>query len=263
MLPKTAYRITPTRIVACSIAFLCLLCSYGARSEKTGNDQSTNHLPEACSYYNQTPPGDTPELFAPEVLSLENAVHGVIAFHPNCNEIYWIMFPPSYADNSPPIQYVINTNGRWSEPMIFEHTREHGAINVAISPDGTKLFFDSNRPWPDSWGKQPGQKSFDSYKNWICERDGLGDLYISFRKPGGAWTQPINMGPKINTAYKERFPSVSPNGRYLFLNSNRPSELNEESIPDGPGNVFWADAGIIDDLRIGVEAGDRRMHKDD
>jgi hypothetical protein len=31
--------------------------------------------------------------------------------------------------------------------------------------------------------------------------------------------------------------------------SNRISKLNKTPIPDGPGNVFWVDAKIIDEQR--------------
>jgi hypothetical protein len=57
------------------------------------------------------------------------------------------------------------------------------------------------------------------------------------------------MGPQINTGAKEAFPFVSFDGKYLFFMSNRVSELNNRPIPDGPGNVYWVDAGIIDTLR--------------
>jgi hypothetical protein len=165
---------------------LCLFCSYGAKSNKQDNERKTIERIEECDYYNQAPPGGTPEMFAPEVFSLEKAVHGVIAFHPNCREIYWILFSPTYGDHQPSIQYVTKTKGQWSEPMIFEHTREYGAMNMSISPDGERLFFASRRPWPDSWGKQPGPKSLESYKIWVCERE------------DSTWKQPRILDRRIN-----------------------------------------------------------------
>jgi len=35
----------------------------------------------------------------------------------------------------------------------------------------------------------------------------------------------------------------------LFLNSNRISAINECVIPDGPGNIFWVEASMIEELR--------------
>jgi hypothetical protein len=57
------------------------------------------------------------------------------------------------------------------------------------------------------------------------------------------------MGPTVNSAAKDEYPFVCPDGKYLFLNSNRPSALNERTIPDGPGNIYWVDSGIIEVLR--------------
>jgi len=78
---------------------------------------------------------------------------------------------------------------------------------------------------------------------------GHDDLYISFRRDDGTWTEPKNLGPKINSEAKEWFPCVSPDGKYFFFNSNRVSKLNTKKIPDGSGNVYWVDAGFIEELK--------------
>jgi hypothetical protein len=71
--------------------------------------------------------------------------------------------------------------------------------------------------------------------------DGQGgmDLYISFRKPDGSWTEPRNMGRDINTPGVEAFASTSPDGRYLFFASDR----------NGNVDIYWVDAAIIRQLR--------------
>jgi hypothetical protein len=78
---------------------------------------------------------------------------------------------------------------------------------------------------------------------------GMSDLYISFRRGDGTWTAPKNMGPKINTDAKEGYPYVTVDGRYFFFYSTRVSALNKKRIPDGPGNVYWIDAKIIQELK--------------
>jgi len=35
----------------------------------------------------------------------------------------------------------------------------------------------------------------------------------------------------------------------LFFTINRVSKLNKKKIPDGPGNVYWVDAGFIEELK--------------
>jgi Tol biopolymer transport system component len=95
-----------------------------------------------------------------------------------------------------------------------------------IAPDESYLIFTSFRP---------GSR-------------GLGDLYISFRGEEG-WIPPVNMGPEINTPAKEGYPFVTYDGKYLFFMSNRISELNAGRIPDGPGNVYWVEATLIQRIR--------------
>lgn len=70
------------------------------------------------------------------------------------------------------------------------------------------------------------------------------DLYISFKKKDRTWSVPMNMGPKVNSKYAERFGKVSPDGKYLFFGSNRDGQFFD---------IFWMDAGIIKELK--KEAG--------
>jgi hypothetical protein len=122
--------------------------------------------------------------------------------------------------------------GQYSQPekLGFGINSDYHDYGPFVDPNETYVIFTSFRP--------------GSY--------GLGDLYISFHLNDDTWTMPVNMGPRINTKFKERFPSVSPDGEYLFLNSNRPSKLNKKPIPDGPGNIFWINARIIGQLRKNV-----------
>ena len=46
------------------------------------------------------------------------------------------------------------------------------------------------------------------------------DLYVSIRRDA-QWTTPMNLGPKVNTAYDERSPFLAGDGRTLFFSSNR------------------------------------------
>ena len=57
-----------------------------------------------------------------------------------------------------------------------------------------------------------------------CDRDdGLGgcDLYFS-KLEDGTWTEPLNLGPPVNSASWESQPSLAANGNLLFFASRRP-----------------------------------------
>ncbi|HEY0434077.1 MAG TPA: OmpA family protein [Chitinophagaceae bacterium] len=47
------------------------------------------------------------------------------------------------------------------------------------------------------------------------------DLYISYATPQG-WSEPINLGPEINTEFWESSPALSPDKKTLYFSSNRP-----------------------------------------
>lgn len=71
--------------------------------------------------------------------------------------------------------------------------------------------------------------------------DTLGDqdLYISYRKKNGEWTQSINMGERVNSISSEICPVVTLDGKYLFFTSRR----------RGNADIYWVDAKIIEALR--------------
>ena len=69
------------------------------------------------------------------------------------------------------------------------------------------------------------------------------DLYISYRKSDGRWSDAKNMGKRINSESGEICPSVSLDGKYFFFTSRR----------RGNADIFWIDAKIIVELKKGIE----------
>ncbi len=105
----------------------------------------------------------------------------------------------------------------------------------------------------------------ESYLLFSSHRDenGSGDLYITF-KIDSTWTDPENLGPGINgPESQERYPYVSPDGKYLFFVSNRlDPKISSDSIyslkyytermnkhGNGFNDIYWVDAGFLKDLR--------------
>jgi len=85
-----------------------------------------------------------------------------------------------------------------------------GAINMAgalnwmpfISPDERFLLFASNRPG-----------ALDTpVKGWPG-----GDIHISRQRADGGGSDPVNLGPPVNSTVQERLPGMTPDGRYLFF----------------------------------------------
>jgi outer membrane protein OmpA-like peptidoglycan-associated protein/Tol biopolymer transport system component len=68
----------------------------------------------------------------------------------------------------------------------------------SISPDGSTLYFVSNRPG--------GIGSYDIWKSTLTAE--------------GIWTIPVNLGAKINTIYDESTPFIHADGKTLYFSSN-------------------------------------------
>jgi len=90
--------------------------------------------------------------------------------------------------------------GEWSTLRRLDEasTPTHWESQGALSANGDRIIFSSDRPGG---------------------RGGL-DLWITQRNPDGSWTQPVNLGPAINTDGDEKSPFLHADGRTLFFSSD-------------------------------------------
>jgi outer membrane protein OmpA-like peptidoglycan-associated protein len=106
--------------------------------------------------------------------------------------------------------YSTRENGIWSKAKDAGYplntTNNEGA--QTITGDGQVMFF-------------TGCMREDGY--------GLCDIYVS-ENIGKTWSEPVNIGPVINTGYSEKQPSVSSDGRTLYFISDRPGGYGNYDI---------------------------------
>ncbi len=101
-------------------------------------------------------------------------------------------------------------SGEWSlarnlgEPLNTDNNE--GA--QTISPDGRWMFF-------TGCNRRSGQGS--------C------DIYFS-RREGNDWTEPVNIGPPVNSRKWESQPSIAPDGRTLYFSSSRDGGEGKKDI---------------------------------
>ena len=112
-------------------------------------------------YLGQEPPGETPELFAPGIIS--HGFHELgLALSPDLDEMLYIMSDREYA------HYVIVTlsrkDGDWSSPEVAPFTGSDSNYSLCFSRDGRRLYFSSKRPHP---GSTESRKDFDI---WFMEK---------------------------------------------------------------------------------------------
>lgn len=161
---------------------------------------------------------------------------------------------------------------RWSEPAIAPFSGRWSDADPHVSPDGSKLFFISNRPdsgdtakescdlWfversGDGWGapRPVGSGVCTDATEWSPSIAANGNLYFGATREGGkgrddlyvarfehgAYTAPVNLGDSINTKFGEVEPWISPDERYLIFSAGGRAE--------GKGGL---------DLYISVRTGD-------
>jgi len=68
---------------------------------------------------------------------------------------------------------------------------------------------------------------------------GGADIYISFKKTDGKWSDPKNLGNNINSEKSEYGATITFDGKYLFYTSNR----------NGTEDIYWVSAKFIEELR--------------
>ncbi|MHC4370163.1 MAG: tetratricopeptide repeat protein, partial [Planctomycetota bacterium] len=169
------------------------------------------------------------------------------------------------------------TSEPWEEPVnLGENINTSEAeMNPALSPDGLRLYYSSSLDGPgrvggsdiwvteretisDVWNEptslgSPVNSSNDEYAPCISG-DELELFFASFRRLGGfgkidiwvstrqtkedPWSEPVNLGPPVNTRHNENFPALSADGLTLFFSSGlfgddkdiRPGGLGDSDI---------------------------------
>ena len=119
------------------------------------------------------------------------------------------------------------------ERLEFPVNSDYYEVDAIVAPDGSYLLFGSGRP--------------GGFR--------LNDLYVSFRRSDGGWSHPHNVGKEINELIFAIRMSVTPDGKYFFFLSQRPTPLSKgESVHSpladrwGDSDVYWIDTGFIHEL---------------
>lgn len=228
---------------------------------------------------------------------LEN--HSCSAFSPDGKRIYFSStgglnsVDTSYGRGD--IWYIEKDQGKWSMPVHLDSTinSKHTDTTPSVTKDLTLYYMgylenvrnnygifrskyvEGKYQKPEALPVAINSEELDwtpfiapdeSYLLFSSFREGgygAGDLYISFRNENDEWSEPINLGNKINTENNERFPGVSPDGKYLFFLTDKVSDelLNKKnqsyselktahaSCGNGFCDIYWVDAGTIKELK--------------
>ncbi len=95
------------------------------------------------------------------------------------------------------------SDGSWEHPRpmhIYEMSDYAADVNLFLSQDGEVALLSLEKK--DSYGEN--------------------DLYVSLKAADNLWSAPVNLGPVVNTAFREATPFLSADKKTLFFASNRP-----------------------------------------
>jgi WD40-like Beta Propeller Repeat len=94
-----------------------------------------------------------------------------------------------------------DTSGNFVGEMILPFESEtYSYCHPTLSADGKRLYFASNMP-----GSLGGM-----------------DIWVSRRLKEGNWSQPINLGPKVNSSKNELFPHITEKNTLYYASNGRP-----------------------------------------
>jgi Tol biopolymer transport system component len=118
-------------------------------------------------------------------------------------------------------------NGRWTSPEVAAFSGVWRDYDPVLSPDGSRLFFISDRP-------RAGRPA-DGYNIWYMDR-----------RANGEWSAPQDPGRPINGAGEAHFASATRDGT-LYFTSNRPGGLGYVDVY----RSRWVDGRYLEPENLG------------
>lgn len=202
-------RIPYTILFLIGLALVFAACSNTQTEDAAAAGSAGESSPGASA---ESPPDPSPQpaepaVLAPGVISSDGFELG-ISFSPDGRTAYFSQIGEGFATSV----IVASTleGDRWTAPEPVAFAGRYRDIDAFISPDGTKMFFQSDRPLE---GSEP--------KDW--------DLWVVEQTTEG-WSEPRNLGSPINTDGVETYPVVVADGSLYFSSDREGGE--------GQGDVY-------------------------
>ena len=160
----------------------------------------------SIDYFGQVPPDETPKIFAPQIICLDNRFESRGAFSPDGKAFYFTVVNSNFTSQK--IFFTECIKGKWSTPDTATFSKKFNNHEPFISKDGQKLYFSSDRE-----------------KDTLHNRK---DLFVT-EKRHGVWSKPTKLNKPVNSDYTELFFNQSKNGTVYFT-SDRPGGIGKWDI---------------------------------
>jgi len=274
------------------IVFIIIFWILSCVSSQENRSENTELNKGDKIFVNQEPPERIPKIFAPGVLSTLKSECLAIIF-PGGNEIWHIIQLNHYQT----FTYSIRKKGNnWSQPEVVDFASKYSVGQLSLCIDGKRIYFSSKGKDIDpnnaklDWDIWYTNKTESGWSEPIKmgypinteanERQPFlsasGQLYFTSDKEGtfggldiftsklqnGHFSEPINLGDRINSEKWEWDVYVSPDDDYLVFSSNKESRnpnsfdlfisfRGPESVwlePQNMGPIINTDASEMDFL---------------
>jgi hypothetical protein len=162
-------------------------------------------------YLGQTPPGRTPEIFAPGFVST-SAHEFSCSFTPDGAEFYFARRDPDLG--LPLIMVARLLDGAWTEPAVVPFVHNRMSFEPRVTPDGDRLYFTWENPVPGQEGPP--------MNIWYVDRKGDG------------WSEPRDPGPPLNPM------------KAMYVSLTQEGAIYTSDVSEGPGREAIAMARMAD-----------------
>lgn len=192
-------------------------------------------------YLGQNPPGDVPQVYAPNLVSVKNRIDYGVSFSPNGKELAFGVL--DIKDESGQIYYSTWMNNKWTEPALASFLGNSSVYLPFFTPDGKSLLYtqsqqDSANYITDIWivnkrastwekpFKLPGSINSTTREGSVCitlnktlyfssGRDCMGKAYC----PASIYSSRL-IGEKYQTAEKEAHLNINGDNESIFVSAN-------------------------------------------
>lgn len=164
------------------------------------------------AYLGQQPPGLTPEIFAPGIVSTPAAWEAAISFSPDGSEVFFTR-RLSIQGNENRLLHMQVKDGTWTAPGPAPFARDLIEYEAFVSPDGSTIYYNSDRP-------KPGGSS------------AVGEIWYSTKTSNG-WSDGKYLSEAINRGWVMFVTAAKNNTLYFTAGYNRKFGIYRSVLKNG------------------------------
>lgn len=158
----------------------------------------------AIDYIDQEQAAGKAQVFAKGLISKEDRAEFGSVFNNEVDEFFFAVDSSGIAS----IWHSYLQNGEWTDPVAILKHSDYGFNDPFLSNDENRLYYISQKP-------KDKQDTIADFDIWYSER------------LGSTWSEPMNVGPIINSDRQEYYISFSESGTMYFA-SNKGKELKRK-----------------------------------